>query len=106
MPPDTSPADRLVQQAKPGEQACHELRSTDHGIKDIAYSLGFRAEFYFFRRFRQIHRTLVGRILPPDDAVTHRPHPRRDREGRCSNIPLRLHASRLRAGSPFPDPMH
>ena len=36
------------------EQACHELRGTDRGIKDIAYSLGFRTEFYFFRRFRQI----------------------------------------------------
>ena len=36
------------------EQACHELRSTDRGIKDIAYSLGFGTEFYFFRRFRQI----------------------------------------------------
>ena len=36
------------------EQACHELRGSDRGIKDIAYSLGFSTEFYFFRRFRQI----------------------------------------------------
>lgn len=36
------------------ELACHELRGTNRGIKDIAYSLGFRTEFYFFRRFRQI----------------------------------------------------
>lgn len=36
------------------ELACHELRGTHRGIKEIAYSLGFRTEFYFFRRFRQI----------------------------------------------------
>lgn len=36
------------------ECACHELRGTQRGIKDIAYSLGFGTEFYFFRRFRQI----------------------------------------------------
>ena len=36
------------------ELACHELCATNRGIKDIAYSLGFSTEFYFFRRFKQI----------------------------------------------------
>ncbi len=36
------------------EQACHELRDSCRGIKEIAFALGFGTEFYFFRRFKQI----------------------------------------------------
>ncbi|HEY9248652.1 MAG TPA: AraC family transcriptional regulator [Rariglobus sp.] len=36
------------------EQACHELMGSGRAIKEIAFSLGFTTEFYFFRRFKQI----------------------------------------------------
>lgn len=36
------------------EQACHHLIGSNLSIKEIAFSLGFGTEFYFFRRFKQI----------------------------------------------------
>jgi len=36
------------------EQACHHLIGSSLSMKEIAFSLGFGSEFYFFRRFKQI----------------------------------------------------
>lgn len=36
------------------EQACHHLIGSNLSLKEIAFSLGFGTEFYFFRRFKQI----------------------------------------------------